>query len=514
MNAKALFSTLLIIAGTVFSVYGGVFLFTYAGSDDAAFLWASLNDPFWATREVSQDGRFLKGLFVDLLFMAVDDVAGLRWGRLIFLILLCGVGLQISWLANRWGASKMESLALGLWSVVAIPFVDLAALIPSMAAPLAVVAAGFSIFVLEEKDPFAKGNRHRIALSVLLLVIAFGIYQPAAMTVVFFSALATLLKNGDWPVQRRRLLSHGVVILSAGLVAFILFLRLLPGMLSVTSKGREALTFHFLHKMGWFFALPLRDALNPFWFFAQDPLFAPGVDRSSVGAIIESTGGLSGLLFTLPNGVALIVALFIAAGLFFADRIEGKRAVHTWALRLAYLPAAYALNLVVATFWSPPRTLLALSLVVLLLLLLALRGFPPGRGEGAQRAILLLFTLVFALNGLRVHTAFVGRPLATEWAQVVAHVQMVEKQLQGAATPQTVYFARPQPDQTWAPGIRFELGRPASATTWGAPALFGLAWRLASQEPPPELRVVSSVTEIPNFAVRIVLTPNKRIENQ
>jgi hypothetical protein len=500
----ALGRTLILFAAILFVVYGAIFFFTYASSDDAAFLWGSFQDPFWATREVSRDGRILKGLFVDLLFAVVNSVPGLVWGRVIFVLGLWGLCVLIFHLAQRWGLQKGEAIALSIACVVSIPLVDLAGLIPSMIAPWAAILAGVSIFLLDKAALATTGKArwgHR-ALALFTLFLAFGIYQPTAMMVVFFSALALFSreKQSENPAGhlRTRALFHAGLVLGAGLLAFLFFMRLTPALLSLQTKGREVFGFVLVKKVAWFLAVPLKEALNPFFFFAQDPLFGPSVDRSSFGTIIETMGGFSAFIFTGPNLVGGIAGLFLVAGIWLK-----KTPVPTWALMLAHLPAAFALNLVVADYWSPPRTQLPLASVILLFFILALRGFGKRWPKAPRQWLLIIFTAALVVNGFRVHTHFVSRPLAAEWAQLKAHVQVLEAG--NADLSQGVFFRRTPLHESWAPGVRYELGRPATFALWAPSALFNLAWKELSKAPPPELVVVEDTAQIPNGAPRIVL---------
>ena len=329
--------------------YSSVLVIPYAFSDDYLFLIAHAGLPGTgntsATYAFIANGRPTGALLTDLFFSYANTIGDLRYLRLWGVI---GIGL-LAWSIDRAlvrvGWSRKQTVLLSVIICTLPSFQVYASCATALFYPFAALASGRALAMAEracdEQCRLYKWSL--VAGAVLLLLVAFTIYQPAAMFFWVFAAIGLLTRDASLPFLRRRVLWHSAVAFAGLSLGFGVYqLGLAYG--RNIFPPRSELAHDILGKVLWFLRWPLVDAL--------------------------SLAKLSG-----SPALALSVAIFIAGGLLLYFGDEAKKCLLKFLLALAFIPLSYLPNLVIAENWSAYRTQSALTSVIVVYAFLALQGY-------------------------------------------------------------------------------------------------------------------------------------------
>jgi hypothetical protein len=142
---------------------------------------------------------------------------------------------------------------------------------------------------------------------------------------------------------------------------------------------------------------------------------------------------------------------------------------------LLLLPASCFPNVIIASLYAPLRTQVVLVTLVHFYLLLGARAawlrWAPRTASPMLPSIMLAAWLVVGLaSSHTVARTFVAEPLGCEWSTLLEQVKAVGPVSDIAVIPATL-------DDAVGPGVRYELGRPASAAPWAPLAMVEVARR-------------------------------------
>lgn len=316
------FMLYLILAVALLIGYSPVYLSTYGFSDDWFYLYASTTDAFSIFKWDILSGRPFYGAIRYFFAFLIDDVQDLTWLRalsLLSLILLGGYLIRFLERRNIFD-SAVQRLA----------FASLICLLPSFQVfvgwtvcfpyVLSVLLAGISYSTLA-----ANKGLIRVLLSAICLTLSFAIYQPAAMSFLFFAWLDLGMIKDNY--QRSAVIKL-MLMLGFGMLMALVLAKVLPLVLFNEVLARTNITLAPLKKISWFIAEPLRNALCNF-----------DTGRSVVSIIISCS--------------------VITVGVVKAPDFKPRKAF----LFLFFLLAAGIPNLLVSEDWAAYRTVIALSLI-------------------------------------------------------------------------------------------------------------------------------------------------------
>ncbi len=374
---------LLILFVLPFLCYWNTIFLTYAFRDDYSYLREATQEPGKIVRVCTGMARPFYGACVEESFAAAGTIANLKWLRFTGVL---GLGLlsivayraliRLDWRPTTAAAAAATMAFIPSAQVIASWAIGWAYTIPLI---FSVIAFGLSQGALTHTHWRLPARATAIASAIILLIIAALTYQSNALLYCAFvvAALPTrraisLTKNLRW------LTAHGA-ILACGLgFAYIGFKLLLP-LLEIAPSGRVGFVKDLAHKVSWFFREPLLNALNPL-------------------SVASYLGGKENLL-----GVAAVVLALIALGACIEVRRRGHAAGSFWfATLILMLPFSFAVNLVVADWFTTYRTLFAMAALIVVAIYLSLENilecFPRAAWTYRRTlyAILALTALFFA----------------------------------------------------------------------------------------------------------------------
>ncbi|UYP74338.1 glucosyltransferase domain-containing protein [Pantoea dispersa] len=312
----------LILAVALLIGYSPVYLSTYGFSDDWFYLYASTTDAFSIFKWDILSGRPFYGAIRYFFAFLIDDVQDLTWLRVLSLLSLILLGGYI--------IRFLERRSIFASAVQRLTFATLICLLPSFQVfvgwtvcfpyVLSVLLAGISYSTLAENKGLG-----RVLLSAICLTLSFAIYQPAAMSFLFFALIDLGMTRNNY--QRSAVIKL-MLMLGFGMVMALVLAKVLPLVLFNEVLARTNITLAPLKKITWFIAEPLRNALCNF-----------DTGRSIVSIIISCS--------------------LIIVGIVKAPDFKPHKAF----LFLFFLVAAGIPNLLVSEDWAAYRTVIALSLI-------------------------------------------------------------------------------------------------------------------------------------------------------
>lgn len=311
----------------IFLAYSPVMLFNYAFSDD----WATLSNVFQGEGSPfqwdMQSGRPLYAIARHFGFMMVHGINDLTYLRLFSVITILILCCYLFYFIN-----KRNIFCTNITKII---FPLLICFIPAMQVysawatcfpfTLSILLAGISYSTLIPIDK--KTTIVRFFLSIVVLWLAFSIYQPAAMSFLFFVMLDNCIKQ-DKKISIFSLSISAIVIFIGMLGSFVLS-KFLPVWLYGSSFPRSVLTDDIHGKISWFIHEPLLNAINNF-----------NIDPNPKFTSISIVFALIGII-TISKGSSGAIKLFI----FICMAIG------------SYIP-----NLVIKESWAAFRSLVALEL--------------------------------------------------------------------------------------------------------------------------------------------------------
>lgn len=434
----------------------GVLLADYGFKDDYTLLWQELHGENTAELGIGQ-GRPVAAALQAAGWAVVEDVSGLRWLRLVALLM---IGLTVALLVHamrRWGYGLAATLVVSA-GFVALPTT---AIMASWAifffSPVALALAVTAILVLigNPREPVRLRNA---AAAAAVLSMAVLTYQPAAM--LFWPLLFLALVSPS-----RRQLERGAPVRETVLGATTCVVALLVGFLSVKAapllmetgtSGRSAFVTDPLNKMKFFFG----DVL-PYGFFP----WALELNR------------LAGVVAGLVTALLLVLLLRGPILRRFAIAAAGLTAVALgWTANLPIAENSSSLRTSVAVMAG------AVMLIGVVVQALAERAAPGGARTLLTTSALVMAAIAVASFSFRLQTYAID-PSTSEWRDV----QRVSADAAQQDAPVLVLPA--QCSSTRAPKVvSDELGVPGTCVYWAVEAMTELAYReRAGAWPAPDL---------------------------
>ena len=441
-------------------MYSACYVIPYAFYDDYNNLYQA--DTIGSAVDMAtpvRNGRVIQAYLFRLTFAIVHNLDQLRFVRLLAVI---GIGL-CAWLTfvllRRAGMRYWPAFCIPI-AVFALPgYQVFVAWSLSAFHSYGVLLSGAAFLVTERalSTPFTRRFWALISLAVLMELASMMIYQPGAMMYLFFAAIVIFVVQMDVVPSLQRLGVYlGVTFLAIGVDD--VSLHSLPGLiLGQSSDSRTQLVHDIPGKIEWFFKQPLRNALN-FYSLSRQPL------------------------------VAVLVGLFILAGLLLYFTGTGSSRLVKLVIALSLLPISYVPSLVTVTNFAAYRYMVAMGSLLVLYLALAIIGFAGLLDKVSlpqvktavitvPLALLALSAGILAAQNLTVEFAV---PQYTELQYLYSQLQPVRQ-----THPRVIYFVNSTSADSPAPIVAYdEFGLPSSIKWWNAAPMVYLA--LAQIDPADE----------------------------
>lgn len=427
-------AAILVISVVVALAYAPTWLAHYAFADDYSLLDQSQHGSLYYYQQIIAAGRSLSAIGLRFMLHFSRTVNSLEpW----HLISVAGIVFTscLAWLAlSRRGLSPVVALAVSLFLCSLPAFQVYAAWGVAFLYPWGCVLGGLAVFVLDGYLWMSLRTWPRYVIGGLLLLAGLQVYQSAALFYWVFVGISLLVAETT-ALEFGRAAVRYIVVAAASLVAEFILATALPAAIhdpvSMASHKKLLAVGQIGAKARWFFGHPLRDSLN--------------------------------LVVLLPRDwIAVLVALFITAGLLLYLRDTpwvrvGKVAVAWLALPVAYLP-----NLVIALDAPAYRAQAPLVGLIGLYFCLAVVGMGRGRWRPLVPAALSIVAVVAV--GIACYNVLMefAVPQAVEYAVLASDLRPAT-----VAHATSVYFIPPTWQDRVAPFIRTdEFGEPSSLPTW------------------------------------------------
>ena len=434
--------------------YASVLVTSYGFSDDYPFFVGILLGGTDDRKAMIAGGRPTYALLTSLSFAPLNAIGDLRYLRLLGVVgitLLAGK-LYRTLVLKGWDLYQSFLLAViictlppfqiyAAWAFTA--FAPFAALLASLASSLAEQAFG------EPRPLYRCGF---FSASVLLLLLALTIYQPAAMFFWVFAAISVFQPDTTLQHILRRFLWY-LASAFTGLILGFGVQRLGMAIYGADrlGPGRSRLTLDLWGKVSWFFEEPLLNALN----------------------VVN--------IFPTP-WLACSITIFIGGGLLLYFRGGVKERLLQSAVALTIIFLSYLPNLVVAENWASYRTQVALTSVIVVYAFLALWGYGRLFRRPVGRLILTAGLGIVALASSFLAawnvSAYFAIPQSRELELMRA--RLVQPNL---ADIRSIYIICARWYDSIAPGVRYdEFGLPSSAHPWSPAPMVYLLLREKNSE--------------------------------
>ena len=442
---------LYILILTPLVVYWQTIFHEYGMRDDYSHLREAKEEPGKLVRFTASMGRPLYGALLETTFGEVADVERLHWLRLTTVALLALLGLALWRQLYQSGWSEIEAAVIGL-GVILLPAAQVTAswaICWPHVLTLLLAVAGFSAI---ETELERGGMKRLVALlgGSLIYCLAGLIYQSDAMFAVVPIAAVLLLRTGREPSSDKKWSLIHLGTLVAGMGVSYLLVRMMFANGVFHASPRMALETNPLSKLVWFFWQPLPNALA---------LYALRDDFNAGMVIFWAS--------------VVIVAGVIWFGYKAAAAKAGAPAKKKWLLCILAVPfLAHAVSLVAAERSTAYRTLFALSGLVLVLLVYALRTL---RLEERIKlpvyyAGLAFIIIIAGITANRNAFTLIAEPQGYEWEMVhnavmrtdfkaETKVYLITPQLEDRSTRQIFgdEFGSLSTDSDWVPKEIFKV---------------------------------------------------------
>jgi len=379
------------------------------------------------------EGRPMQALWTNVVFghlTGIDSLTLLRFANVVLL------GLAASLLAVAWrstGRSRGEAALAGTAMFTLAPSQVLAAtgaygIVPlgAACALLAGLLTNAYLKAQEARRRFAAGGS-----ALVFLIVAITGYQPAGMLYCAVAGILLLVPADELPVFRRKVKVCAGIGFSAVAIGFAIY-RIGRAAFPVELAGldRAALATKPGLKLLWFLLYPLDHALNPWVLHLNRPL-------------------------------ALVVGAVLVAGLWRHLRGRQGRSLR-FVVALGLVPLSYLPNLVVAENWSSFRSQIAVSSIVFVYIVIALRTLSSSRRPWISTTVLAGLTLVGLVTANRNVNRLFVQPQRRE-------LEIVRQTMKGLpADYDGIGVIMSTERETLAPfSLYDEFGRPSTSFTWG-----------------------------------------------
>lgn len=352
--------------------FAPVVISTYAFSDDYTTLFNVLSSNENAFQWDMMSGRPVYAVVRYWAQSVLHGIGDFSWLRLAAVVSIAAYCCFVRFFIMRRALALSPTLQLLL--PLALSLIPAMTVYASWATcfpfALAMLLSGVSYYLVS--DARVQGRLWRVPVGCLLLIAAFGIYQPAAMTFALFMFLDNCITTRALSLGK---LVINVLTLLIGMVASFLMAKVLPLLIYHRVMDRGALTDDFPAKLLWFWREPLRNVANN---YNIDPV--TWYTNLSTAIIVIA---LLSLLRLRQGGLKILLALVIAVG-------------------------SYSPNLILTESWAAFRSLVAIESIGCALFVLGLWQL-VGRLPPMARVTLtgVLFAGLLALTQSNLYSGFI-----------------------------------------------------------------------------------------------------------
>ena len=469
------------------AVYWQTIFHEYGLRDDYSHMREATEEPGKLVRFTASQGRPLYGALLETTFAQASNVDRLPWLRLTSVALLSLLALALWRQLYQSGWTEIEAAVIGL-GIVFLPagqvVASWAALWPHVLALLLAVA-GFSAIETE----LERGGLKRLVALLgggLIYCLAGLLYQSDALFAVVPIAAVLLVRTGRDPLTDMRWSLIHLATLAVGLAVSYLLVKMMFVNGVFHESPRMQLETNPLTKLGWFFWMPLPNALA---------LYALR-DNYNTGAVI---------FWLVVFVVATVIGLGYKTTIDRADLTTRKK----WLVCLLVVPfLGHAASLAAAERATGYRTLFALSGLVLVLLVFALRSLRLAERikVPVYYASFGLLILLAAVTANRNALTLIAEPQGYEWEMVHNAVQrttfkadtkvyVITPVLDDRSTERmfTDEFGSLSSDSTWAPK---EMFKTALRDRFGSKLPKGMGYTFASGQTEPAAKEYDVVIDM------------------
>lgn len=459
------------LALVVTAAYADCLIQTFAFSDDFWLLWEWRQNPRTVTDVWNAAGRWMTAAWCHLAWYRAESLFDLWRPRLGGLIGIYLLALSLAWSLRRMGYSRTLSFTAAALTVL-LPTFQVYAAWATCAGHVYGCLLSLASFWLNSwiRRGSLVARSSCLVAAAFLQLLAFTVYQPAAMFSVPLIAMWVLSRTAEWRREHTLAAAQQLGLLGACMAIYLVLFRMQSHAPSaVDLSERAATSANYFLKLGRFGLQPVAQSCVPFTF----------------------TKGW-------PNGLLAMIVVAVLGGLTPLGlwlRLTGNRRQRIGQIAGVYalIPLSYAPNLFVASDFFPYRTRPAIAVLILLLLLAAGGGWlrllardPQLRKRFGVGAVSLIMLLAIWLGRQHVQDYFIA-PCHAEWNLLCRKVERAVDE--GPARPQYVIFLRPPSEPPLAPRVIYdEFGRLNASIDWINEGMVGLALRQVRQEAIPAFR--------------------------
>jgi hypothetical protein len=439
------------VALVPFVVFAPALFLEFGLRDDYSILREAREEPWKLVAFCNAQGRFLYGWLLQASFEPLGGVRQLVIGRLLCVLCIGLIGALVARVLVRrlqWGTTD------------AVIFGSLLTMLPApqvisnwaICWPHAFAGVlGVTAFSLAERGlAFAGARRVRLLLAALAVMIA-GILTYQSNVLLYLVPVAAGWLRVDPRRGWRWLTAHLGFVAGALGTSFLLTLTIFR-LFGLERSNRVAIEWHWMAKLAWAAAFPLREGLGMF------------VVRDALGR----TDPWYGLAQAITAG-----AIFTALATSSTRASESLQRTAGW---LATLFAAYAVSFVAIERWASYRTLWPMMGVLLAAAYIGVRRWIDAMGEErlpVQRAVATAVIATVTLSAAWNSRQLLAVPQAREWARMREIASRFDPAVGGQ-----VFVVLPRSSFSPSPLRHLdEFGSLSSDADWAAKEMFKQALR-------------------------------------
>lgn len=397
MRTRICFYLLLL---TPLIVYWQTAFHDYGVREDYNYLRVSREEPGEMVKLTASHGRPLYGALLETTYALAGQVENLVWMRLasILMMIILSLVLWRQLYHSGWGEVEAAAIGLGVALLPAAQYVTSAAACWPQALTLVLAIAGFSAVETE----IERGGLKRIValLGGCMIYTAAGlIYQSNVLFALVPITAVFLVRTGREPMSDLKWGSLHLAVMVVGLLLSWVLVQALFSNGVFEESARMRLETNPFTKLLWFVLHPLPNALA---------LYALADDHYH-GVIYYAL-------------LALVVVVLLIFGFRRSIALGNALVVRRWKICLFALPfVAQGISLIAAERAGGYRLLFALSGLVLVLTIFAIRTLIEGRKKFKPRLVYAGYAVIFiliAISAQQQSYVLIGEPQAQEWAMM------------------------------------------------------------------------------------------------
>lgn len=419
-------------AGTLLIlVYMPLAWFSYGFSDDYGFLYDALTGTNKILEGVISSGRPVMAVLSRLSWGLLGSIDQMRYLRLIAIFGIGLLGVVLYGIIRQHQENRITALLQATFLCLTPAFQVYAGFTVCFLFPYAIILASVSGYLT--------GHIHNKLFSYLipmiLLAIAFVVYQPTAMYFWVIASLMLLVDYQDNPSMSLRRLFRKVIKFCVvwAIPALVSFLIIKIGSHYFPADDRSDL-------------IPLDQVVIKLFWFIKEPL-----SRSLN-------------IFTIGNSApfSILVFLFLIIGMLVVLHGKLAKRITLILVFLAILFISYLPNLIIAEYWPTYRSTVALSGMIVLLLLFVIEGLFSKAGPNVLNSILLAAFLFCSFNTSSqminsiavpqvIELSYLKNQLNTNDLKNISEIRIIQADSDALIPTVIDEFGRPSTNTDWAP---------------------------------------------------------------